>query len=148
MFLFLFLGLLFDFSLGETLTWNIQEKYGSISQSTIAEAILDAQNTFLESPDDIIILLINSGEYEIGGDGSYGGGEGGIGRGNVSYDGNVVGDCVIGGGEGGEGCIGGNDGNGGIGGNGGVERGTGSGGEIRRAQCLAAALLLLLHCPE
>ena len=55
-----------------TYEWNIAEKYGSITQSTIAEAISDARNVFEESPNDIVILIINNGSYNIGGDKSYG----------------------------------------------------------------------------
>ena len=55
-----------------TYEWNIFEKYGSITQSTIANGISDARNIFEKSPNDIVILIINNGTYNIGGDNSYG----------------------------------------------------------------------------
>eukprot|EP01084_Bolivina_argentea_P196591 336999_1 len=55
-----------------TYEWNIAEKYGSITQSTIAQGVSDAKNIFEKSPNDIVILIINNGTYNIGGDNSYG----------------------------------------------------------------------------
>ena len=54
-----------------TYEWNIQDKYGSITQSTLAKAISDAKEIFNKpSNNDIIILIINNGTYNIGGNNS------------------------------------------------------------------------------
>eukprot|EP01084_Bolivina_argentea_P161818 281640_1 len=55
-----------------TYEWNIADKYGSITQSTIAHAISDTRNVFEKSPNDIVILIINNGTYNIGGNNNYG----------------------------------------------------------------------------
>eukprot|EP01084_Bolivina_argentea_P257662 434138_1 len=59
---------------GETYEWNILQKYGAISQKTIADGIVDARKVFENDHEgsDVVILLIDSGTYKIGGDGSYG----------------------------------------------------------------------------
>eukprot|EP01084_Bolivina_argentea_P091398 164545_1 len=51
---------------------NIEDKYGSITQSTIAKGISDARSIFNNAPNDVVILIINNGTYNIGGDNSYG----------------------------------------------------------------------------
>lgn len=52
-----------------TLTWNVLEKYGSISHKSIQEGINDARDVFESTPSNssntTIILQLNSGTYEV-----------------------------------------------------------------------------------
>jgi hypothetical protein len=69
-----FLGIFSVFTFhtkANTVVWNLNNLY-SITQTGIANAISDARNYFSIHPDDSIIIQIDSGTYNIGGDGSYG----------------------------------------------------------------------------
>jgi len=54
-----------------TLNWNLNSIYG-VSQSGFSSIILDAKNHFTATPNDTIIININAGTYNIGGNGSDG----------------------------------------------------------------------------
>jgi hypothetical protein len=51
--------------------WNLNTLY-SVTQTGIANAITDARNHFATYPNDSIIIQIDSGTYNIGGNNSYG----------------------------------------------------------------------------
>lgn len=70
--LLLFLILFYSNNLfSATIFWDLNAIYG-ISQSGFASIISDSRNHFSESPNDTIIIYINPGTYNIGGNGSYG----------------------------------------------------------------------------
>jgi len=54
-----------------TIIWNLNTLY-SVTQTGIANAVTDARNHFALYPNDSIIIQIDSGTYNIGGDSSYG----------------------------------------------------------------------------
>ena len=53
------------------ITWNLNATYG-VTQSGLANIISDARTHFLSHPDDTIIVTIDEGTYNIGGNGSHG----------------------------------------------------------------------------
>ncbi|MFH4966922.1 T9SS type A sorting domain-containing protein [Gaetbulibacter sp. M240] len=53
------------------ITWNLNATYG-VTQSGFANIISDARTHFLSHPDDTIIVTIDEGTYNIGGNGSHG----------------------------------------------------------------------------
>ena len=54
-----------------TLNWNLNTLYG-VTQNGFSSIILDAKNHFIGNPDDTIIINVDAGTYEIGGNGSNG----------------------------------------------------------------------------
>lgn len=58
-------------SIATTITWNLNTMYG-ITQSGFSSIISDAKQHFNQSPNDTILIQIDAGTYEIGGNGSHG----------------------------------------------------------------------------
>jgi hypothetical protein len=61
----------FSSLLGNTITWDLKTLYG-INQGGFALIINDARSHFQNSPNDTVVIDIDSGRYDIGGNGSFG----------------------------------------------------------------------------